>query len=105
LLKLAAAGCEMVYLDGSFVTEKATPSDFDGAWELNNVDLQRLLALEPVLFDFSNQRAAQKRKYFGEFFPADKQEGRTGRTFVDFFQQDKDTGVAKGIVAIELRTL
>jgi len=105
LLKLSAAGCETVYLDGSFITEKPTPSDFDGAWELHNVDLQRLHALEPVLFDFSNQRASQKRKYFGEFFPADMQEGRTGRTFVDFFQQDKDTGTAKGIIAVDLRTL
>jgi hypothetical protein len=105
LVKLAAAGCETVYLDGSFVTEKAAPSDFDGAWELNNVDLQRLHALEPLLFDFSNQRAAQKRKYFGEFFPADTQEAETGCTFLEFFQQDKDTGAAKGIVAIDLRTL
>ena len=105
LLKLAAAGCQMVYLDGSFVTEKIAPSDFDGAWELSNVDLQHLLVLEPVLFDFSNQRAAQKRKYFGEFFPAEMQEGRAGRTFVDFFQQDKDTGAEKGIIAIDLRTL
>jgi hypothetical protein len=26
--------------------------------------------LDPVLVDFSNLRAAQKAKYFGEFFPA-----------------------------------
>lgn len=103
--KLAAAGCSTAYLDGSFVTEKPFPSDFDGAWELHNVDLQQLHASEPSLFDFSNQRAAQKGKYFGELFPADTLEGSSGRTFLDFFQQDKDTGAAKGIVAIDLRTL
>jgi hypothetical protein len=105
LVNLAAAGCNTAYLDGSFVSEKPAPSDFDGAWELNNVDLQRLHALEPLLFDFSNQRAAQKRKYFGELFPADTLEGGSGQTFLEFFQQDKDTGAAKGIVAIDLRTL
>jgi hypothetical protein len=103
--KLAAAGCGTAYLDGSFVSEKQVPSDFDGAWDLYNVDLQQLHALEPSLFDFSNQRAAQKGKYFGELFPTDILEGSSGRTFLDFFQQDKDTGAAKGIVAIDLRTL
>ena len=105
LIVLAAAGCETAFLDGSFVTEKPIPPDFDGAWELKNVDLQRLLATEPLLFDFSNQRAAQKRKYLGEMFPADLVEGGSGRTFLGFFQQDKQTGAPKGVVAIDLRTL
>ena len=105
LLKLADAGCQIAYIDGSFVTAKPVPADFDGAWELQNVDLQRLLAIEPVLFDFSNQRAAQKRKYLGEMFPADTQELSSGRTFLEFFQQDKQTGDAKGVVAVNLRTL
>jgi hypothetical protein len=105
LLKLAAAGCEIAYLDGSFVTAKSVPADFDGAWELKNVDLQRLHAIEPALFDFSNQRAAQKRKYLGEMFPADSQELASGHTFLEFFQQDKQTGDRKGVVAIDLRTL
>ena len=69
------------------------------------MDLRRLHSLEPVLFDFSNQRAAQKRKYLGEMFPADSQELASGRTFLEFFQQDKQTGDQKGVVAIDLRTL
>jgi hypothetical protein len=105
LAKLAAAGCATVYLDGSFVSEKPVPSDFDGAWDLTNVDLQLLQILEPLFFDFANRRAAQKRKYFGELFPADIPEGGSGRTFLEFFQQDKDTGATKGIVVIDLRTL
>lgn len=105
LTKLAAAGCTVAYLDGSFITSKALPSDFDGAWDMAGVDLQRLHALEPLLFDFSNRRAAQKAKYFGEMFPANLVEGNSGRTFLEFFQQDKDTGDPKGIVAIDLRTL
>lgn len=105
LVKLADAGCETVYIDGSFVSLKQIPSDFDGAWELKNVDLQRLSVTEPLLFDFSRQRAAQKRKYLGEMFPADFVEGGSGRTFLEFFQLDKQTGARKGVVAIDLRTL
>ena len=60
------------------------------------------VSMEPALFDFSNQRAAQRRKYLGEMFPADSQELASGRTFLDFFQQDKETGDPKGVVAIDL---
>jgi len=30
-------------------------------------------------------------------------EGTAGRTFLEFFQVDKETGAVKGIVAIDLR--
>lgn len=105
LRPLVVCGCGLAYLDGSFVSAEPAPSDFDGAWELASVDLRKLQVLEPLLFDFSNRRAAQKAKFLGEMFPAELMEGRSGRTFVDFFQQDMDTGNPKGIVAIDLRTL
>jgi hypothetical protein len=103
--KLAECGCERVYLDGSFVTSEPVPDDFDGAWELSGVDLRKLRSLEPVLFDFTNRRAAQKAKYLGEMFPADVREASSGKAFIDFFQQDKSTGTSKGVVAIQLRTI
>ena len=101
--KLAECGCERVYLDGSFVTSEPVPDDFDGAWELSGVDLRKLRAIEPLLFDFSNGRAAQKAKYLGEMFPADVQEAASGRTFIEFFQEDKSTGEQKGVVTIRIR--
>lgn len=60
-------------------------------------------ALDPVFWDFSNGRAAQKERFGGEFFPAQLPEGATGRAFVEFFQVNKVTGGPKGIVAIRLR--
>ena len=36
------------------------------------------------------------------FFPSSANEAETGRTFLDFFQTDKDTGALKGIVALDL---
>ena len=95
---LKQAGCRTLYLDGSFVTSKNHPGDFDGCWDPDGVEAAKL---DPVLLDFTNRRAAQKRKYHGELFisslPADG-----GLTFLEFFQRDKATGNPKGIIAIGL---
>ncbi len=63
---LRAAGCSRVYLDGSFVTDKMVPGDFDACWEGRGVDPD---LLDPVLLDFSHRRAAQKAKYGGRTLP------------------------------------
>ncbi len=95
---LKSAGCATVYLDGSFVTAKVDPADYDGCWDSTGVD-QSLL--DPVFLDFANKREKQKNKYFGEFFPASDAEGSTKRTWLEFFQRDK-AGGAKGIVKLSL---
>jgi hypothetical protein len=100
---LRAAGCKRVYLDGSFVTSKVRPNDFDALWDTADVDLACLLQSEPCFGDFSNGRAAQKAKYLGEFFPASFREPSFGGLFLNFFQVDKQTDSPKGIVAIDLR--
>lgn len=97
--ELKAAGCKTVYLDGSFVTEKAQPNDFDACWDLIDVDPDKL---DPVFLDFDNRRATQKARFFGELFPAQFSEGISGKTFLDFFQIDKQTGNLKGIVGLNL---
>jgi hypothetical protein len=99
---LRNAGCRLVYLDGSFVTTKEQPGDFDACWDVQYVDDE---ALPPVFWDFSQGRAAQKRRFFGEFFPAQLPEGATGRAFVAFFQVNKLTGAPKGIIALRLRAV
>jgi hypothetical protein len=96
---LCTAGCARVYLDGSFVTEKELPGDFDACWESSAVDPG---LLDPVLLDFSDRRAAQKAKYGGELFPAEAAAEPGGMRFVDYFQRDRVTGEAKGIIAIDL---
>lgn len=99
-MSLAAAGCKTLYIDGSFVTDKLTPGDFDACWDEQGVDPN---LLDPVLLTFDANRAAQKAKYGGEFFPAAFQARHRApfRLFLDFFQQDKN-GRPKGIVAIDL---
>lgn len=98
---LAGAGCRLVYLDGSFVTAKPHPSDYDGCWDHIGVDPSKL---DPVLLDYSNSRAAQKAKYLGEMFIAEMPNGPDG-SFLDFFQFEKFSGLPKGILSISLAPL
>ena len=99
---LRKAGCRAIFVDGSFVTAKELPGDFDACWSVEEVDPD---LLDPVLLDFSNERAAQKAKFGGELFPAELMEGGSGKLFLDFFQIDKKTGKPKGIVGLRLRPL
>ncbi len=100
LTNLAGAGCRSLLLDGSFVTDKELPQDYDGAWDPAGVDPDRL---DPVLLDFSNGRAAMKSKYMGELFPATFV-AAPGMLFRDFFLKDRN-GVPKGVVLIDLGSL
>lgn len=100
-LALRRANCSRMYLDGSFVTEKIHPNDFDGCWDATNVDVA---LLDPVLLSFSNGRAAQKQKYRGEMFIANGLNSGTG-TFLEFFQREKSTGLPKGIVGVDLQKI
>jgi len=98
---LRAAGCRRVYIDGSFVTAKRRPNDFDGCWDMEGVHPDQL---DSVLLTFDRGRAAQKAKYRGELFPAQFAEGGSGMTFLEFFQFDKE-GRPKGIIALNLQEL
>jgi hypothetical protein len=97
---LRSARCQAVFIDGSFVSNKTLPSDYDGCWDINGVQIQ---LLDPVLLDFSPGRICQKLKYKGELFPAQMNANSSGRVFLDFFMTDKYTGMPKGIVGLRLR--
>ena len=99
LENLKGAGCLTVYINGSFVTDKVLPNDYDACWEEDGVDPE---ALDPVLLTFDPGRATQKAKYMGELFPASVIASSEGLSFLQFFQTDKNTGKPKGIVAIDL---
>jgi hypothetical protein len=101
MTQLRLAGCSRIYVDGSFVTHKVVPGDFDACWEANEVDMAKLKSVAPALLNFEAKRAAQKAEYGGEFFPAGWPADITGTLFLDFFQMDRD-GNPKGIIAIDL---
>ena len=99
---LKRAGCRRVYLNGSFVTSKEFPNDFDACWEENGVDPTML---NPALLTFDSGRATQKGRYLGELFPASIIADEEGFSFLDFFQRDREEGEPKGIIAIDLGDL
>jgi hypothetical protein len=79
---LRSAGCRRAYLDGSFVTTKEEPGDFDACWQMSGVDPD---LLDPTLLTFANQRAAQKARFGGELFPAESGADPHGTRFLDYF--------------------
>jgi hypothetical protein len=99
---LRGAGARVLWLDGSFVTDKEDPDDWDGVWDPSNADLAKV---DPALIDPADLAAGrhrQKAKYGGELFVG--VETATGMPFQMFFQVDKN-GDTKGIVRLDLRTL
>ena len=97
--RLRSAGCSIIYLNGSYVTGKPRPRDFDICWDPVGVDHSKL---DPIFLDFNNGRAAQKAAFKGEFFPSSMMCVDVSQTFVEFLQLDRFTGKKKGIVSVSL---
>lgn len=95
---LAAAGCQQVWLNGSFVTAKDEPGDFDACWDPAGVDID---VVDPIFLDLSpDGRRRQKDRFGGDLFPNIVEAG-TGLQFADFFQNQRD-GARKGIVLLHI---
>ena len=96
---LAQAGCRRVWLNGSFVTAKEDPGDFDAVWDSDDVDDD---ALDPIFgpLGMTDGRRLQKERFGGEWFPNVAEAG-SGKFFATFFQHDRQARM-KGIVEIHL---
>lgn len=102
LAALRFAGCRRAYLNGSFISTRADPADYDVCWERHDVSPG---LLDPVFRARDHARILQKMKYQGEFFTAEAIVDLDGLTALEFFQRDKVTLAPKGIVAIDLEAL
>lgn len=98
--QLKAAGCRTIYINGSFVTSKLAPQDFDACWDRDEVDMNYLKTDAPRLRNYAD-RAAQKAFYRGEIFPSDQPVGSYDLTSYELFQRDRERN-PKGIIAIDL---
>ncbi len=104
VINLRNANCSTIYINGSFVTDKANPADYDACWEPTGVDMQ---LLDPILLDTTPPRLAQRAKYRGELFRVDDIAivvGLQPITFIEFFQRNK-LGKPKGIIGLDLRRI
>jgi hypothetical protein len=99
-ISLRNAGCGLIYLNGSYVTAKPVPGDYDALWDPAGIDIAKL---DPVFLNFDDNRLAQKTKFKGEFFPANAV-NFPSQPFVEFFQVDRFTGGRKGILSVALST-
>lgn len=99
---LKNCGCKTIYVDGSFVTKKFLPNDYDACWDHNGVDLAKLKNEYPLFFDFSNGRENQKKFYKGELMPACiAAKINPVVHYINFFQLDRDDN-SKGIICLSL---
>ena len=105
LKALKDIGCKKFYLDGSFVTNKLEPGDFDACWETHpDIEWDKLEKKYPELKIFDPPRLEQKTRYFGEAFISNfAAEFYKGNKilYLDFFQLDKIRR-PKGILLIKL---
>lgn len=99
--QLFAAGCQTIYIDGSFITNKLNPGDFDVCWDANGVDINYLESIAPILYN-SQRTANQKSLYGGEFFRSDFPADIYGTSYFDFFQFDTRTNTPKGLTGLDL---
>jgi hypothetical protein len=97
--QLKAAECRTIYINGSFVTNKIDPGDFDFCWDRDDVNIDYLRQNAPLILKYYDS-AAQKAKYKGEIYPSDQPVDESTIS-IEFFQRDRKQN-RKGIVAINL---
>jgi hypothetical protein len=100
---LKSAGCKRTYLDGSFITNKENPGDYELCWEPKGVDRDELDPLFILAVHVLPPRLAQKRKYLGEILLTVPNPAVFDH--LSYFQQDDRTGDTKGIIAINMDDL
>jgi hypothetical protein len=61
LFALKTAGCQIAWIDGSFITNKLEPNDIDVIYDDAIIDWDALERIEPVLLEFDNHRRSQKQ--------------------------------------------
>lgn len=103
LAALKKHGCLRVFMDGSFVTTKEEPGDFDGCWNPDGVNIAELIKELSCFMDLRAPRNSQKTLFKGEIFPSTVPADNKGSTFLEFFQKDRDE-TPKGIIQINLNS-
>lgn len=94
---LTECGCEALYIDGSMVTDKPEPDDWDACFKGSKEAIERLKQTDPdlVLDDFA-KRERQKAKYGGELYPADVYAEKDSN-YIEFFQHVKGSKRKKAL--------
>lgn len=97
---LQEAGSRTIYIDGSYITNKEKPGDYDACWDEEDVDRNYLRINAPTLLNLYDKQA-RKAKFRGDIFRLDELVGDLGISSFEFFQCDRYLN-KKGIIAIDL---
>ncbi|MYG51341.1 MAG: hypothetical protein F4204_03060 [Rhodospirillaceae bacterium] len=96
---LKSIKCTALYVNGSFVTSKERPNDYDACWNVRGVKFE---LIDPVLLGADDDgKQAMLEKYGGDIRPDQFSPVELDGTYLDFFQIDRD-GNPKGIVELSL---
>lgn len=97
----ALLNCDVLYLDGSFVSAKLNPCDYDACWDTSHES--REWVLNNVANTLLNSESEVQKEYFGgEIYPAfTKAPLLPQLTILEYFQKTKE-GDSKGIVMLKL---
>ena len=95
---LVEAGCRRVWLNGSFVTAKDEPGDFDACWAIPTMSI----STPSTHCCWTSPTVAEPRRT-GSAASSSRTSSkpRSGLSFAEFFQNERDTS-RKGIVVIDL---
>ena len=96
---LRSVNCKSLFVNGSFVTIKEKPNDYDACWNVVGVKFEQI---DPILLHADEAgKQAMQRKYGGDIRPDQFSPTELDGTYLEFFQLDRD-GNAKGIVELSL---
>src|SRR5258708_10175084 len=95
--ELKTVGCRAVYIDGSFVTKKIYPGDFDLCWDEKEVNYEFMNSSYPGLTDFGFKMRNMKKRYGGDIFPMTNYTHSRGTCFFCFFLECKQRGEKRKI--------
>ncbi|MBU6453990.1 MAG: hypothetical protein KGS72_19580 [Cyanobacteria bacterium REEB67] len=99
---LRSCGCKQLLAGGSFITSKSSPGDFDGAWNNEGVDENKLRRLEPrLLMEGPEDAESLAGESGGALVPWNPSAvGSPG--FAEYLRYDDRTGRKKGLMLVEL---
>jgi hypothetical protein len=102
---LKKCSCERLYIDGSFVTKKLVPKDWDGCYDEAGMHMQKLRKEFAIFYNISPPRQEQKDIFKGEVLPASLEIRfpLPEKTIIDCFQLDINDDSSKGIVQLSLK--
>lgn len=97
--KLGSIHCKVIYIDGSFVSEKQLPSDVDVCFECAEENWEFAVLM---VGDFWKDQESFQRDYNCNVFPSNLFIEGGKLYYLDFFQRIKNTNIPKGILKIKL---